>query len=113
MSELESEITSLESKLTKLKEKSKESTFSKLDVKSIKDKRTDAVKVKLYSKFCSFPHVNCMIFLQVWRMRRRLCLGVLDAILESCPKTKKELMEEMEMETEENIGIAIPREEIE
>jgi len=37
-----------------------------------------------------------------------MCLNVLDAILENYPKSKKVLMEEIGMETDEAVGAVIP-----
>ena len=40
-----------------------------------------------------------------WRKRRKMCMDIVNAIMESYPKSKKELMEEIGMETEEEAGI--------
>lgn len=44
-----------------------------------------------------------------WRKRKRLAMDMIDAILESCPKPKKALMEEMDIETDEDAGVSIPK----
>lgn len=43
-----------------------------------------------------------------WRARKRMCVGVLDAILESYPKSKKALYEEVGIDTDEEAGAKIP-----
>ncbi len=43
-----------------------------------------------------------------WRKRKRLCINVLDAVLENYPKPKKTLYEEIGLETEDDLGIKIP-----
>ena len=43
-----------------------------------------------------------------WRKRKRMCTNVMDAILESYPKSKKEFIEEVGIETDEEIGVKIP-----
>ena len=43
-----------------------------------------------------------------WRKRKRLCMNIVDAVLENYPKNKKALFEEIGVETEEEIGIKIP-----
>lgn len=40
-----------------------------------------------------------------YRKRKRMCMDILDSILENCPKSKKALFEEIGVETDENVGI--------
>ena len=43
-----------------------------------------------------------------WRKRKRMCTDMLDAILESYPKPKKALIEEVGIEADEDVGVKIP-----
>ena len=43
-----------------------------------------------------------------WKKRRRLSLDILDAILESYPKSKKELYDSIGIETDKEAGVALP-----
>ncbi|XP_059094693.1 homologous-pairing protein 2 homolog [Tigriopus californicus] len=43
-----------------------------------------------------------------WRKRKRICLSITDAILESYPKPKKALFEDIGIETDEDVGAKVP-----
>ncbi|KAF2363239.1 ous-pairing protein 2 [Trinorchestia longiramus] len=43
-----------------------------------------------------------------WRRRRRMARDVLDAVLEDYPKSKKELFEDVGIETDEDVGVQMP-----
>lgn len=43
-----------------------------------------------------------------WRKRKRICVSITDAILESYPKPKKALFEDVGIETDEDVGVKIP-----
>jgi len=45
-----------------------------------------------------------------WRKRKRMCMDVVNAILENegCTKSKKELIEEMGIDTDEDMGVSFP-----
>ncbi|QQP49664.1 Diacylglycerol kinase [Caligus rogercresseyi] len=43
-----------------------------------------------------------------WRKRKRIVLNITEAILESYPKSKKTLYQEIEIETDEDAGVQIP-----
>ncbi|PSN49182.1 Homologous-pairing protein 2 [Blattella germanica] len=45
--------------------------------------------------------------LKVWRKRKRVCMDILDSILEGYPKDKKTLLEEVGIETDESAGVSI------
>ncbi|XP_072179104.1 homologous-pairing protein 2 homolog [Diadema setosum] len=47
--------------------------------------------------------------LKAWRKRKRMAMDILDAILEGYPKTKKELFEDIGVETDEDCNVTIPR----
>lgn len=42
-----------------------------------------------------------------YKKRKRMCLDMLDAILENYPKTKKQLYEEVGLETDEDVGFTL------
>ncbi|KAA0203280.1 hypothetical protein HAZT_HAZT008289 [Hyalella azteca] len=44
-----------------------------------------------------------------WRRRKRIAREVLDAILEGYPKSKKELYEDIGIETDEDLGVKMPQ----
>ena len=44
-----------------------------------------------------------------WRKRKRMATEILDSILESWPKSKKSLYEEIGVETDESVGVALPK----
>ena len=51
---------------------------------------------------------NHEIAIKEWRKRKRMCTNVIDAILESYPKSKKDFFEEVGIETDEDMGVKIP-----
>ena len=51
---------------------------------------------------------NHEIAVKEWRKRKRMCTNVIDAILESYPKSKKEFFEEVGIETDEDFGVKFP-----
>ena len=44
-----------------------------------------------------------------WRKRKRMATDILDTILESWPKSKKSLYEEIGVETDETAGVSLPK----
>jgi len=44
-----------------------------------------------------------------WRKRKRLTTDIVDSILEGYPKSKKDLLEEVGMETDEDVGVSFPK----
>lgn len=44
-----------------------------------------------------------------WKKRKRMTSDVLNAILEGYPKSKKQLLEEVGVETDEDVGMQIPK----
>lgn len=44
----------------------------------------------------------------LWKKRKRMATDVLDSVLESWPKTKQSLMEEVGVDTDESVGVKIP-----
>jgi len=44
-----------------------------------------------------------------WRKRKRMTTDIVDSILEGYPKSKKDLLEEVGMETDEDVGVSFPK----
>merc|ERR1712142_41103 len=44
----------------------------------------------------------------MWKKRKRMATDVLDSILESWPKSKQSLLEEVGVDTDESVGVKIP-----
>lgn len=43
-----------------------------------------------------------------WRTRKRLCMEMVNAVLDNCEMKKSVLLEEMGIETDEDCGVTIP-----
>lgn len=43
-----------------------------------------------------------------WRKRKRICMDILNSILENYPKSKKDLLEEIGLETDEDVNVKMP-----
>ncbi|XP_045596094.2 homologous-pairing protein 2 homolog [Procambarus clarkii] len=87
ISQLEEEVSKLEHKLSSLKEN------QVLVSKEEKDKITKASEQMI----------------KQWRKRRRMALDILDAIMEGYPHPKKQLFEEIGIETDEDVGVVLPK----
>ncbi|XP_014665357.1 PREDICTED: homologous-pairing protein 2 homolog [Priapulus caudatus] len=48
-------------------------------------------------------------YMKEWRKRKRMTMDVLNAILDGYPKSKKELLEEIGLETDEDCGVCMPK----
>ena len=48
--------------------------------------------------------------LNEWRRRKRMCEAVIDAVLDSYPKSKRILVDDMGVEVDEDVGVKLPRE---
>ncbi|KAK2717106.1 homologous-pairing protein 2 homolog [Artemia franciscana] len=46
---------------------------------------------------------------KAWRKRKRICMDIAESILENYPKPKRELLEEMGIETDEELGLQLPK----
>lgn len=44
-----------------------------------------------------------------WKKRKRMCMNALDSVLESWPKSKKDLFEKIGIETDEDVGASLPK----
>ena len=44
-----------------------------------------------------------------WRKRKRIATDIIDAIMEGYPKKKKDLLEEIGLETDEEVGVTLPK----
>lgn len=47
-------------------------------------------------------------YVQMWKKRKRLATDILNGILEGYPKPKKQLIEDIGIETDEEYGAVIP-----
>ncbi|KAL8603663.1 hypothetical protein ACOMHN_017160 [Nucella lapillus] len=82
-----SQIDSLRAKISKLKEG--RVLVSKEDRDKVLKRRSQCVKE--------------------WRKRKRMSNDIIDAILEGYPKTKKHLMDEIGIETDEDYNVQPPQ----
>ncbi|CAH1958566.1 unnamed protein product [Acanthoscelides obtectus] len=73
----------------------KEDLIQYADVDPISPKRKEEVE-KLYAKA-----------LTEYKKRKRMCMDVVNAILENYPKSKKQLLEDMGIETDEDVGFSL------
>lgn len=48
-------------------------------------------------------------YMKEWRKRRSLCMDIVNSIMEGYPKSKKTLMEEIGIETDEDAGVSLPK----
>ena len=44
-----------------------------------------------------------------WRKRKRIATDIVDAVMEGYPKRKKDLYEEVGLETDEEVGVTLPK----
>ena len=44
-----------------------------------------------------------------WRKRKRIATDIVDAIMEGYPNKKKDLIEEIGLETDEEVGVTLPK----
>ena len=51
---------------------------------------------------------NHELAVKEWRKRKRMCTDVMNAILEGYPKSKKDFLEEVGIETDEDFDVKIP-----
>jgi 26S proteasome regulatory subunit (ATPase 3-interacting protein) len=42
-----------------------------------------------------------------WKKRKRLCMDIIETILESYPASKRSLLDEMGIETDEDVGVPL------
>ncbi|KAK8743118.1 hypothetical protein OTU49_001538 [Cherax quadricarinatus] len=86
-SELEEEVSQLQLKLSSLQEN---------QVLVSKEEKDQVTKVSEQ-------------MIKEWRKRKRMALDVLDAIMEGYPHPKKQLYEEIGIETDEDVGVVMPK----
>ena len=86
ISEAENIISGMEEKLNKLS--NEKNLISKEEKETISQNHELAVKE--------------------WRKRKRMCTDVMNAILEGYPKSKKDFLEEVGIETDEDFDVKIP-----
>ena len=85
---LQESITVLETRLEKLSGEGAKDLISKEDKKAVEKEHEASIKE--------------------WRKRKRMCLNIIDAIMESYPKSKKAFFEETGIATDEENGAKIP-----
>ncbi|XP_064104604.1 LOW QUALITY PROTEIN: homologous-pairing protein 2 homolog [Macrobrachium nipponense] len=88
IAELEEEISTLQNKLTNLNQQPR-TLVSKEEKEKIEGESDNMNKM--------------------WRKRKRMAMDILDAILEGYPKPKKVLFEEIGVETDEEVGVALKK----
>lgn len=44
-----------------------------------------------------------------WKKKKRLCMNVIDTMLEDCPMSKQELLEKFQIVTDEEEGVTFPK----
>ncbi|CAH8676278.1 unnamed protein product [Schistosoma rodhaini] len=89
-----------EKELTQVKEKLKE---IETEVKSLKAKGPGITEADL--KSVSENHTK---MINEWKKRKRIAMNIVDAVAESYPSSKKQLMSDIGIETDEDHGITIP-----
>jgi len=70
------------------------------NIKSATNHVTPEEKDKIYKEH--------KLFVQSWRKRKRMATDILNSILEGYPKPKKQLIEDVGIETDEEYGAEIP-----
>ena len=88
MKEVQNEIDQLEVKLLEVEMGNQTKMVDQDTMKAAKKSQNDNVKE--------------------WRKRKRMFSNLADAILESCPKPKKQVFEEMGVETDQDAGAIMP-----
>jgi len=48
--------------------------------------------------------------LKEWRSRKRLCMSMINKVLEDWPGSKQDFLEQLGLETDEDVGVVIPQE---
>lgn len=106
---LEKELSSLTSALTtddakkqlkNLSEECEKKEAKLQNIKSATNHTTPEEKNRIYAQHGKY--------VKEWRKRKRLATDILDAILEGYPKKKKDLIEEIGIETDEEYNVKIP-----
>ena len=130
LTSLDAKATDLQERLSKLKSEIHEqdseiSSFSKQMTTLELENAVEALKernMELTSKINKIKSGRCLIskeerqkiklhtgkMVTHWKKRKRMTTDMMDCILEGYPKTKKHLIEETGIETDEEIGIKIP-----
>lgn len=98
---LNSQITTKEAadKLETLKEECKLMKSQITKIESESNGVTPEMKDKIYK--------NNKEFIQSWKKRKRMAMDIINCILEGYPKSKKQLLEETGVETDEESGVSI------
>ncbi|XP_071512524.1 homologous-pairing protein 2 homolog [Panulirus ornatus] len=92
--EAEKRVTELEEEISKLQQKLTNLQGNQVLVSKEEKDQTDK---------------ECEQMNKQWRKRRRIALDITDAILEGYPHSKKQLFEEIGIETDEDAGVKLPK----
>ncbi|XP_074623836.1 homologous-pairing protein 2 homolog [Acropora palmata] len=87
-------------KLTELTNKCNKYHERIMNIKSAKNHVTPEEKDKIYKEH--------KLYVQSWRKRKHMATEILNGILEGYPKPKKQLIEDIGIETDEEYGTVIP-----
>ncbi|XP_054614635.1 homologous-pairing protein 2 homolog isoform X2 [Dunckerocampus dactyliophorus] len=102
LKELNSSLTTEEmmSEMGRLKEECSSSRERLKNIKSASNHVTPEEKEKVVKEH--------NIYVREWRKRKRLASDMMDTILEGYPKSKKEFLEEVGVETDEDCKVVVP-----
>ncbi|KXJ19595.1 homologous-pairing protein 2 homolog [Exaiptasia diaphana] len=129
--QLDTQITELQTKLKTLQEtfKSNEAELKRLNSSLTTEEATARLKefnskCEVYEKRLSkiksadnhvTPEIKDKIYknhktaVDFWRKRKRMCTDIVNSILENYPKSKKQLMEDIGLETDEEYNAVLPK----
>ncbi|KAH9416088.1 PSMC3 interacting protein [Dermatophagoides pteronyssinus] len=96
--ELQNHLDRLRSEIDELRQKSEEFNESK----NVEENIDDNVEKK------SRLTVKRKKLIDEWRKRKRMATGIIQTIMENCPKKKKDFFEEVGIETDEDYNVIIP-----
>ncbi|XP_048579898.1 homologous-pairing protein 2 homolog isoform X2 [Nematostella vectensis] len=127
---MDSQIASLQQKLKELQDKfnQQENELKKLNSSLTTEqaqtqldelsKKCDNYKQRLTKMKSADNHVSPEVKDQIhknhkqsvtmWRKRKRMCTDILNSILEGYPKPKRQLIEDVGLETDEDYGVVLP-----
>lgn len=92
-----SEIEALKGDAERLRERRDQLSSEASDAKPLDTKAIEAMAKKKESA------------IKEWRKRKRSCVDVVNSILENYPKSKKILLEDIGVETDEDAGVSLPQ----
>nr|XP_054767017.1 homologous-pairing protein 2 homolog [Lytechinus pictus] len=108
--EKEKEIAMLNSSLTNEEAKQRLQELTTMCAK--KQSRVSQIKsagIHISVEQKKAVYENHQTTVKAWRKRKRMAMDIVDAILEGYPKSKKQLLEEVGLETDEECNVKIPQ----